>query len=40
MLDVGDGLFEQLSHVVVMQVIDNLAPVTAAYDKAQMTKHA
>src|SRR3954471_20043619 len=27
--DVGDGLFEQLADVVVVEVVDDLAPVTA-----------
>lgn len=36
----GDGLFEQLADVVVVQVIDDLAAVAATDHEPQMPQHA
>jgi hypothetical protein len=38
-LDVTDGLFEQLPHVVVVQVVDDLATLAATDDQPEMTQH-
>ncbi|MDX6583064.1 MAG: hypothetical protein QOI10_2248, partial [Solirubrobacterales bacterium] len=38
-LDVTDRLFEQLTHMVVVQVVDDLATLAATDDQPEMTQH-
>jgi hypothetical protein len=40
MLDMGDGLFEQLTDVVVVQVIDNAASIATTDHESQMPEHS
>ena len=40
MLDVGDGLPEQLADVIVVQVVDDPAAVALPDDEAQVAKQA
>ena len=39
-LDVADGLLQELTHMVVVQVIDDLPPLAPPDDEPEMTKDA
>lgn len=39
-LDVADGLLKELADMVVVQVVDDLAPLASTDDQPEMTEHA